>query len=114
VPYHFTIHNATYQGLFAAHKGGYEALWRIGLPGERLFHKYFDFFNQLNFMKAAMIKTHETGGKITTVSGDLSASWGYAAELLESEARLYQRAQAQKGGRPVKEIFLPNRHLNVF
>jgi glycogen synthase len=114
VPYHFTIHNATYQGLFAAHKGGYEALWRIGLPGERLFHKYFDFFNQLNFMKAAIIKTHETGGKVTTVSGDLAASWGYAAELRESEAQLYQRASAQKGGQPVREIFLPNRHLNVF
>ena len=113
VPHHFTIHNATYQGIAPAHGRGYESLWRINLPGEQLFHHYFDFFDNLNFMKAAMLKTHETGGKITTVSGDIGGTWGYAAELRESHQSLQARAERLKGG-PVGEIFLPNRHLDIF
>jgi starch synthase len=114
VPLHFTIHNASHQGLFWHPKGAYQALWDLGLSGDLLFHKYFDFFNLLNFMKAIMIKTHEMGGKITTVSGDLNASWGYAAELRQSEAELWDKARAQKHGGHVNGIFLPNRHLNLF
>jgi glycogen synthase len=66
VPHHFTIHNATYQGMYPVYGRGYERLGSINLSGEKFFHKYFDFFDHLNFMKAAMIKTHESGGKITT------------------------------------------------
>ncbi len=113
-PLHFTIHNGSHQGVFGADKGGFEVLWNLNLPGDRLFHKYFDFFDRINFMKAIMIKTHEMGGKITTVSGDLKGSWGYAAELAESEADLWRKAIDQKGGGNVNNIFLPNRHLNVF
>lgn len=113
VPHHFTIHNASYQGIYPAHRRGYETLGRINLPGESLFHKYFDFFDNVNFMKAAMLKTHEMGGKITTVSGDIAGTWGYAAELRESRESLQARAERQKGG-PVGEIFVPNRHLDLF
>ncbi len=114
VPHHFTIHNATYQGIFPAHRRGYERLWQINLPGKKLFHKYFDFFDNLNFMKAAMLKTHEMGGKVTTVSGDIAATWGYAAELRQSAEKVWARARAQKGNAPVGEVFVPNRHLDVF
>lgn len=114
VPHHFTIHNATYQGLVSAHRRGYQTLERINLSGEKLFHKYFDFFDNLNFMKAVMLKTHEQGGKITTVSGDIAGTWGYAAELRESGESVRARAQAQKWWAPVGEVFVPNRHLDVF
>ncbi len=114
VPHHFTIHNATYQGVFSAHGQGYEKLWQINLPGDKLFHKYFDYFDNLNFMKAVMLKTHETGGKITTVSGDIAGTWGYAAELRQSAETVRARAQMQKGNAPVGEVFVPNRHLNLF
>lgn len=114
VPHHFTIHNATYQGIFAAHGKGYQTMARINLPGERLFHYYFDFFDNLNFMKAVMTLTHQTGGKITTVSGDIEGTWGYAAELRESGDSVLARAQAQKGWEPVGEVFVPNRHLDLF
>ena len=113
VAHHFTIHNATYQGMVEVHGRGFEALWRINLPGELLFHKYFDHFDHLNMMKAVMLKTHESGGKITTVSGDISGTWGYAAELRESHASLHSRAEWLNGG-PVAETFLPNRHLDLF
>jgi len=114
VPHHFTIHNATYQGMYPVYGRGYERLASINLSGEKFFHKYFDFFDHLNFMKAAMIKTHENGGKITTVSGDIAGTWGYAAELRESAAELRARAQAQKWWGPVGEVFVPNRGLDVF
>lgn len=114
VPYHFTIHNATYQGNYPIIGGGFEMLYRINLPGHELFHKYFDFFDHINLMKGVLIKTHETGGKITTVSGDLNAGWGYAAELRESADQVYQRAQTQKGQLPVQDVFVPNRFLNMF
>jgi starch synthase len=113
-PLHFTIHNASHQGVFWFPNGGYEALWRLGLPGDRLFHKYFDYFDLLNFMKAVMIKTHQMGGKITTVSGDLKGTWGYAAELKESESDLWNRARTQKNNQQVNDVFLPNRHLDIF
>ncbi|MBN1994555.1 MAG: glycogen/starch synthase [Anaerolineae bacterium] len=113
VPVHFTIHNATYQGIIPLIGGGYNSLNRINLPGEKLFHKYFDFFDNLNLMKACMLKVHETGGKITTVSGDLAGTWGYAAELRESHDTLWHRAYAQKGS-PPGEVFVPNRHLELF
>ena len=111
-PVHFTIHNASYQGITPLTDGGYQSLDRLGLPGERLFHKYFDFFDNLNLMKACLLKVHETGGKITTVSGDMAATWGYAAELKESHAALWARASRQKGS-PPGEVFVPNRHLDL-
>jgi glycogen synthase len=112
VPIHFTIHNASYQGEVPLRGGGYETLESLNLPGERLFHKYFDFFDYVNLMKACMLVVHENGGKITTVSGDLKASWGYAAELRENEPSIRRRALAQKG-RPPRQVFLPNRHLDL-
>ncbi|MCK8604032.1 glycogen/starch synthase [Desulfoferrobacter suflitae] len=113
VPVHFTIHNASYQGITPLIGGGYHSLERINLPGEKLFHRYFDFFDNLNLIKACMLKVHEMGGKITTVSGDIAGTWGYAAELKQNHAQLWAQAYAQKGG-PPGEIFVPNRHLNVF
>jgi len=109
---HFTIHNATYQGITPLRGGGYNTLDDINLPGERLFHKYFDFFDRLNLMKACMLKVHEMGGKITTVSGDLAGTWGYAAELHESAAQVWTRAYQQKHA-PPGEVFVPNRFLDV-
>jgi len=113
VPVHFTIHNATYQGIIPLIGGGYNSLERINLPGSELFHRYFDFFDNLNLMKACMLKVHQTGGKITTVSGDLEGSWGYAAELRKSHMEIWSNAYAQKGG-PPGEVFVPNRHLDLF
>lgn len=113
VPVHLTIHNATYQGMTPLRGGGYSSLDRLNLPGHQLFHKYFDFFDHLNVMKACMLKVHETGGKITTVSGDLAGTWGYAAELKEGHATIWAKAYAQKGS-PPGEVFVPNRHLDLF
>jgi glycogen synthase len=113
VPVHFTIHNATYQGIVPLVNGGFGSLYRINLPGDKLFHKYFDFFDNLNLMKACTLKVHETGGKITTVSGDIAGTWGYAAELKEGHAQIWARAYAQKGA-PPGEVFVPNRHLDLF
>jgi glycogen synthase len=113
VPAHLTIHNASYQGIAPIVGSGYSALDRIGLRGELLFHRYFEFFGRLNLMRAAMLRVFESGGRITTVSGDLDSTWGYAAELRESEASLWGRAFRQKGEPPV-EVFLPNRHLDLF
>ncbi len=110
---HLTIHNATYQGITPLIGGGYMSLDRLNLPGEQLFHKYFDFFDNLNIMKACMLKVHETGGKITTVSGDIAGTWGYAAELKENHAAVWAKAYAQKGS-PPGEVFVPNRHLDLF
>lgn len=110
---HFTIHNATHQGITALVDGGYSSLDRLNLPGEKLFHKYFDYFDNLNLMKACMLKVHESGGRITTVSGDLAGTWGYAAELRETHAAIMARAEAQKGG-PVGRVFHPNNHLDLF
>jgi len=112
VPVHFTIHNATYQGITPLMRGGYSTLAQINLPGERLFHKYFDFFDRLNLMKACVLKVHETGGKITTVSGDLAGTWGYAAELRENFAQVWARASQPKHG-PPGEVFVPNRYLDL-
>jgi glycogen synthase len=113
VPVHFTIHNASYQGLAPLIGGGYSSLDWINLPGWKLFHHYFDFFDNLNLMKATMLKVHELGGKITTVSGDIAGIWGYAAELRMSQTEVWARAYAQKGS-PPGEVFLPNRHLDLF
>jgi glycogen synthase len=113
VPIHLTIHNASYQGNAPVIGGAHASLERISMPGEPLDYRYFDFLGNVNIMKACMLKVHETGGKITTVSGDLSASWGYVAELKMSEAEILARAAAQKGGRP-GEVFLPNRGLDLF
>ncbi len=110
---HLTIHNATYQGIAPLVGGGYASLDRINLPGEKLFHKYFDFFDNINIMKACMLKVHEMGGKITTVSGDIQGTWGYAAELRMNHAMIAAKAQAQKGS-PPGEVFVPNRHLDLF
>lgn len=113
VPVHFTIHNASYQGLAPLVGGGYSSLDRINLPGWKLFHHYFEHFDHLNLMKATMLKVHELGGKITTVSGDIAGTWGYAAELRMSQAEVWARAYAQKGS-PPGEVFLPNHHLDLF
>lgn len=113
LPVHFTIHNASYQGITPLQQNGYSSLEAIHLPGAPLFHTYFDFFDNLNLTKACMLKVHEHGGKITTVSGDLSGTWGYAAELRESHAQVWARAYAQKH-RPPGEVFVPNRHLDIF
>ena len=112
VPTHLTIHNASYQGITPLRGGGYGSLDAINLPGAQLFHTYFDFFNNLNMLKACMLKVHETGGKITTVSGDLAGTWGYAAELRQSHAQVWARAFQQKHA-PPGEVFVPNRHLDV-
>ena len=112
VPTHLTIHNASYQGITPLRGGGYSSLDTINLPGAQLFHTYFDFFNNLNILKACMLKVHETGGKITTVSGDLAGTWGYAAELREGHAQVWARAFQQKHA-PPGEVFVPNRHLDV-
>jgi len=113
LPVHFTIHNATYQGITPTIGGGFASLDRLGLPGQPLYHKYFDYFDHLNLMKACLLKVHEQGGKITTVSGDVRASWGYAAELRQSHHQVWSRAYAQKGS-PPGEVFVPNRHLDLF
>ncbi|MFA6002827.1 MAG: glycogen/starch synthase [Elusimicrobiota bacterium] len=112
-PVHFTVHNASYQGVTPLVGGGFASLGRINLPGDRLFHKYFDFFDNLNPTKAVMLKVHENGGRIATVSGDLEGGWGYAAELRESAEALRGRAWLQKGSAP-REVFLPNRGLDLF
>ena len=113
VPVHFTIHNASYQGVAPLINGGYSSVDRLNLPGEKLFHKYFDFFDTINPTKAVLLKVHENGGRITTVSGDLDGAWGYAAELRESRDALQGRAWMQKGAAPV-EVFLPNLGLDIF
>ena len=113
VPVHFTLHNASHQGVCHIMGGGYETLDRLDLPGARLFHEYFDHFDALNAAKACMLKVHKTGGRVTTVSGDLDGTWGYAAELRESYESLRRRALRQKGAPPV-EIFHPNQGLNLF
>ncbi|MGE3541085.1 MAG: glycogen/starch synthase [Candidatus Tectimicrobiota bacterium] len=114
VPLHLTIHNATYQGITPLRpEGGFSSLDALNLPGAALFHRYFDFFDTLNPTKACMLKVHEMGGKITTVSGDLAGTWGYAAELRQSHAQVWARAAAQKHA-PPGEVFVPNRHLDLF
>jgi glycogen synthase len=114
VAYHFTIHNATYQGICPDEGSGFELLDSINLPGSFLFHEYFDFFGNVNPLKGCIIKTHKNFGKITTVSGDFSGTWGYAGELRESASQILERAQVLKPGRPVREVFVPNRHLDIF
>jgi glycogen synthase len=113
VPVHLTLHNASHQGVCHIIGGGYETLDRLNLPGASLFHEYFDYFDGLNAIKACMLKVHKTGGRVTTVSGDLAGTWGYAAELRESYDSLRRRARQQKGAPPV-DIFHPNRGLNLF
>jgi glycogen synthase len=110
---HLTIHNATHQGIIYLVGGGYNSLDRLNLSGEKYFHKYFDYFDNLNLMKACMLKVHESGGRVTTVSGDIAGTWGYAAELRETHAAILARAEAQKGG-PVGRVFHPNNHLDLF
>ena len=112
VPVHCTIHNATYQGITPLLGDGSSTLEHINLPGAKLFPTYFDFFDNLNLMKACMLKVYETGGKITTVSGDLAGTWGYAAELRESQAQVWARAFQQKHG-PPGAVFVPNCHLDL-
>lgn len=114
VPHHLTIHNATYQGVFSPGTSGPGQLDRIGLPGNELFDYYFNQNGYINFLKAAATLTHETGGKVTTVSGDLRATWGYAAELKLSHEDILQRATELNGGRAVQDVFVPNCGLEVF
>ncbi len=114
VPHHLTIHNATYQGIFPSDTGGAAQLERIGLAGNELFDKYFNMNGNINFLKASATITHETGGKITTVSGDLRASWGYAAELKLSYEDILTRARELNGGKPVTDVFVPNCGLEIF
>jgi len=113
VPIHLTFHNASHQGVCHVIGGGYETLDLLNLPGAKLFHEYFDYFDGVNPAKACMLKVHRNGGRITTVSGDLQGTWGYAAELRESYDALRRRAWRQKGALPV-EVFHPNRGLDLF
>ncbi len=113
VPFHFTVHNATYQGTCWVGGAGYQTLRSIGLP-EHTFHDYFDYFGHLNLMKGVVIRTHQLGGRVTTVSGDLDGSWGYAAELRRNQSELLAQAQSQKGWDPVQSVYVPNGHLDVF
>jgi glycogen synthase len=112
LPVHLTVHNGAYQGICPPPWGGPRALELLGLPGQ-LFGHYFSFFDNLNPLRACILKVHERGGKVTTVSGDLAATWGYAAELRESWDQLWQRASVQLG-RPPARLFLPNHHMDVF
>ena len=115
VPHHLTIHNATYQGVFSSGTaGGAAQLDRIGLPGNELYDRYFNQNGYINFLKAASVLTHETGGKVTTVSGDLRASWGYAAELKLSHEDILKKAAELNGGGVVQDVFVPNCGLQVF
>lgn len=114
VPVHLTIHNATYQGVVPVKGRGPQVLDDINLPGAHLFSKYFAFMaDDLNMMKACLLKVHETGGRITTVSGDIAGTWGYAAELRQSHQQIVAKAQAQKGS-PPGEVFVPNGYLDLF
>jgi glycogen synthase len=112
VPIHLTVHNASYQGITPVAGSGEAALEVIHLPGH-LYSKYFDFFQNINLMRGAILRVHETGGRLTTVSGDLEGTWGYAAELREDHPTLLRKAAAQKGA-PPGEVFVPNRHLDLF
>ena len=114
VPHHLTIHNATYQGIFSAGTDGPERLERIGLPGSELFDHYFNIDGAINFLNASALLTDETGGKVTTVSGDLRASWGYASELKLSYDEVLLRAKELNGGKEVESVFVPNCGLDVF
>ena len=82
-------------------------------PAKSCFTNISDFFNNLNLLKACMLKVHEIGGKITTVSGDLAGTWGYAAELRESHAQVWARAFPAKARAPRGRVFVPNRHLDL-
>jgi glycogen synthase len=113
LPFHLTVHNGSYQGVTPLQGGGYETLDALGLEGSRLFHRYFDHGDRLNLLKAAMLRVHELGGRITTVSGDAEGSWGYAAELRTSRASLQQQAEAL-AGRPPRDVFVPNGGLDLF
>ncbi len=113
VPVHLTVHNGSYQGSTPLQDGGYETLERLGLPGAALFHRYFHHDEAINLLKAAMLAVHERGGRVTTVSGDLEGSWGYAAELRASHAALTERATQQLGREPTR-VFLPNGGLDLF
>ena len=109
---HLTIHNATYQGFVPIVGSGPASLERINLAGEKLY-PYFDHFGKLCIMKAAMLKVHESDGQVTTVSGNLEATWGYAAELRESNFQIMAKAWGQKGSQP-GEVFVSNRGLDLF
>ncbi len=113
MPVHLTVHNGSYQGVVPLQGGGYETLDSLGLDGARLFHRYFDHRDEINLLRAAMLRVHELGGRITTVSGDLEGSWGYAAELRTPQHVLVERA-AQLGGSSPLRVFVPNGGLDVF
>ena len=108
-----TIHNATYQGVTPLFYDSYTTLSRINLSGEKLFYQYFEFFGNLNLLKACMLKVDEVGGRINTVSGDFQGTWGYAAELKENRTQIETRALSQKGS-PPGEVFVPNCGLDTF
>ena len=113
MPVHLTIHNGSYQGVVELQGGGYEALEKLGLDGPRHFHRYFHQDGRLNLLKAALLRVHELGGRVTTVSGDLEGTWGYAAELRASRTELFQRAEGLAGS-PPRDVFVPNGGLDVF
>ncbi len=112
-PVHLTIHNGSYQGATPHGGRGYETLDALGLDGAAVFHRYFDHRDQLNLLRASMLAVHELGGRITTVSGDLEGSWGYAAELRRSKAELFEQAE-RLAGRPPRAVFVPNGGLEIF
>jgi hypothetical protein len=104
VPVHFTIHNATYQGIIPLVNGGFGSLFRINLPGDKLFHKYFDFFDNLNLMKACTLKVHETGGKITTSVEILPGPGAMPPSSRRVTPRFGPGRMPKKGRRPARSL----------
>jgi glycosyltransferase involved in cell wall biosynthesis len=51
---------------------------------------------------------------VTTVSGDLDGTWGYAAELKQDHASVLERARKLSQTGRVGQVFVPNRHLDIF
>jgi starch synthase len=90
LPFHLTIHNASYQGAFPTLDGP-RLLESLHVDGS-LFEPFFRFHDNINLMRAGMVCTHQSGGKVTTVSGDLEGTWGYARELRQPESELIRQA----------------------
>ncbi len=119
LPFHLTIHNASYQGAFRS-ADPISTLTDVNLAA-KLHTRYFQFFDSLNLMRAAMIRTHETGGKVTTVSGDLDATWGYAREISEPESELidkvrnvHPRLRHRTADEIRRRVYLPAQGLKEF
>ena len=67
---------------------------RASGSGRQPVRSLFPFLWQHQSHVAGMICTHQSGGKVTTVSGDLDATWGYARDLTEPDQELIRRVRA--------------------